>query len=96
MRSPLRLKISGQQSRRKILTSHVFGSTSTVKVEPQTKPPARSAKLFSRTTLTGAVEPYNGRGERAGINPMRMHFHGKYFFIFHLQIRALLDDVSEP
>ena len=79
MRSPLRLKISGQQSRRKILTSHVFGSPSTVKVEPQTEPPARSAILFFRTTLTGAGEPYNGRGERAGTNPVRMHFHGEYF-----------------
>ena len=25
-----------------------------------------------RTTLTGAGEPYNGRGERAGIHPVRM------------------------
>jgi hypothetical protein len=25
-----------------------------------------------RTTLTGAGEPYNGRGERAGIQPLRM------------------------
>ena len=27
---------------------------------------------FFRTTLTGAGEPYNGRGERAGILPVRM------------------------
>jgi hypothetical protein len=35
------LNISGQQSRRKNLTSHVFGSLAPVKVEPQTETPAR-------------------------------------------------------
>jgi hypothetical protein len=36
------------------------------------KPNHRRAapELFFRTTLTGAGEPYNGRGERAGILPM--------------------------
>jgi hypothetical protein len=34
-----------------------------------------SAKLSFRTSLTGA-------GERAGINPVRMHFYGKYFLHF--------------
>ena len=33
-----------------------------------------------RTTLTGAGEPYNGRGERAGIHPVQMHFSCDQFF----------------
>ena len=79
------LKISGQQSRRKSLTSHVFGSTSTVQAEPQTEPPARSDRLIFRTTLTGAGEPYNGQGERAGIHPVQMHFSCDWFFqLFYL------------
>ena len=38
------------------------------------KPNRRRAALDTnyRTTLTGAGEPYNGRGERAGILPVRM------------------------
>jgi hypothetical protein len=36
-------EISGWKSRRAYLTSHVLGSASTVKVEPQKENPARSA-----------------------------------------------------
>jgi hypothetical protein len=46
-------QISGQKSRRAFLTSHVPGSASTVKVEPQKENPSE-APHFIWTTLTGA------------------------------------------
>jgi len=39
-------EISGWKSRRAFLTSHVPGSASTVKVEPQKEKPARSATFY--------------------------------------------------
>jgi hypothetical protein len=60
------------------------------RVEPQTETPARSAKLVFRTTLTGAGEPYHGRGRRAGIHPVLMYFPCDWFFPnFYLQTRML-------
>ncbi|HTR40040.1 MAG TPA: hypothetical protein VMH87_00300 [Pseudomonadales bacterium] len=43
---------------------HVPGSVSTVKVEPPTnRNPGAKRLSVLRTTLTGADEPYNGRGD---------------------------------
>jgi hypothetical protein len=64
-------EISGWKSRRAFLTSHIPGSASTVKVEPQKENP-REAPHFIWTTLTGAVEPYNEPNEARRSQPLRM------------------------
>ena len=73
LRGGTRQPLSGQQSRRKSLTSHVFGSPAPVNGGAANRDHRRAAPDTNyRTTLTGAGEPYNGRGERAGIHSVRM------------------------
>jgi hypothetical protein len=71
----LPINVSGQNSRREILTSHVFGSSASVTggAANQNNPGAkRQAHL--RTTLTDADEPYTGRDKRAGTKPEQIYF----------------------
>ena len=76
----------------RIPNRHVPGSASTVNGGSAKRNPARSANRWMRTTLTGADEPYNRRGDsRQG------HLHSSGFpqratvHNYHLSITFLLD-----
>jgi hypothetical protein len=66
--------LSGHPSRRESLRAKAPARRALSTVEPQTRKPAQRVVLL-RTTLTGADEPYNGRGDSR-------HDHLIYFTLF--------------